>query len=88
MSKPVALVNIGEKGYLSLDLAAVGQGGHSSMPPRQTSINIIAAAITKLEANPFPDRLEGCMTSDGKYLLFSRSGDIFWVKAEVIDTLR
>ncbi|MBD2705204.1 PD40 domain-containing protein [Spirosoma sp. BT702] len=28
------------------------------------------------------------VTSDGKYLFFSRSGDIFWVKTEVINTLR
>jgi hypothetical protein len=28
------------------------------------------------------------VTSDGKYLFFSRSGDIFWVKADVIETLR
>jgi hypothetical protein len=28
------------------------------------------------------------VTSDGKYLFFSRSGDIFWVKAEVIENLK
>lgn len=28
------------------------------------------------------------VTSDGKYLFFSRSGDIFWVSAEAIDKLR
>lgn len=28
------------------------------------------------------------VTSDGKYLFFSRDGEIFWVKAEVIDKLR
>lgn len=36
------------------------------------------------------DAYEFCpfVTSDGKYLFFSRSGDIFWVKAEIIDALR
>ena len=28
------------------------------------------------------------VTSDGKYLFFSRNGDIFWVKADVIQSLR
>lgn len=28
------------------------------------------------------------VTGDGKYLFFSRGGDIFWVKAEVINSLR
>ncbi len=56
--KPVALVGIGEKGYMSLELTATGEGGHSSMPPRQTSIGTIAAAVSKLEQNPFPTRLD------------------------------
>ncbi|WP_019989232.1 M20 family peptidase [Rudanella lutea] len=56
--KPVALVGIGEKGYVSLELTATGEGGHSSMPPRQTSIGIVAAAVAKLEQNPFPARLD------------------------------
>ncbi|GAB3988556.1 hypothetical protein GCM10028807_11470 [Spirosoma daeguense] len=36
------------------------------------------------------DGYEFCpfVTSDGKYLFFSRDGDIFWVKASVIDKLR
>lgn len=36
------------------------------------------------------DAYEFCpfVSRDGKYLFFSRSGDLFWVKAQVIDTLR
>lgn len=63
LDKPIALVGIGEKGYLSLELTATADGGHSSMPPRQTSIGIIAAAINKLEKNPFPSRLDGGLQS-------------------------
>ena len=59
VKKPVALVGISEKGYLTLELTATGQGGHSSMPPAQTSIGALAAAVVKLEQNPFPARLEG-----------------------------
>lgn len=59
VKKPVALVGISEKGYLTLELTATGAGGHSSMPPAQTSIGAVAAAVVKLEQHPFPARLEG-----------------------------
>jgi carboxypeptidase PM20D1 len=59
LKKSVALVGISEKGYLSLELTATGKGGHSSMPPAQTSIGAVAAAVVKLEEHPFPARLEG-----------------------------
>ncbi len=56
---PVALVGTAEKGYLNLELAAESKGGHSSMPPRQTTAGIVAAAVDKLEKNPFPAKLTG-----------------------------
>ena len=59
IQKPVALVGISEKGYLTLELTATGPGGHSSMPPAQTSIGAVAAAVLKLEQHPFPARLAG-----------------------------
>lgn len=59
VNKPVALISIAEKGYLSLELTAIGKGGHSSMPPAQTSIGMVAEAVSKLEHNPFPARLDG-----------------------------
>jgi carboxypeptidase PM20D1 len=56
---PVALVGVAEKGFLSLALSVRSEGGHSSMPPRQTAISILARAITRLEERPFPSRLDG-----------------------------
>lgn len=55
----VALIGTAEKGYLSLELSAEGQGGHASQPPRQTAVGIVAAAVDKLEKNPFPVRMTG-----------------------------
>jgi carboxypeptidase PM20D1 len=55
--RPVALVGVAEKGYLSLRLTAEGTGGHSSMPPAQTAVGVVAAAVARLEADPFPLRL-------------------------------
>nr|UXE46160.1 succinyl-diaminopimelate desuccinylase [uncultured bacterium] len=54
---PVALVGVAEKGYLSLLLTAEGQGGHSSMPPPNTTVGVIAHAVAKLEDNPMPARI-------------------------------
>ncbi|GAB3321801.1 M20 family peptidase [Larkinella ripae] len=58
LSKPVALIGIGEKGYASIEITTVSKGGHSSMPPKQTSIGLVAEAVSKLEKNPFPARLD------------------------------
>jgi carboxypeptidase PM20D1 len=66
--QPVALVGISEKGYLSLVLSATGQGGHSSMPPALTSVGRVAAAVARLEAEPFPARLDGGIGSTLTYL--------------------
>ena len=54
----VALLGVAEKGFLTLELTAKSTGGHASMPPKQTATGVVAAAITKLEASPFPSRLD------------------------------
>jgi len=59
IKKPLAAVGIAEKGYLSVELKVKTAGGHSSTPPAHTAIGILAAAIVKLEAHPFPARLTG-----------------------------
>jgi len=56
---PVALIAVAEKGYLSLELVAESAGGASSMPPEQTTVGILAAAIDKLQKQPFPTRMTG-----------------------------
>ncbi len=56
---PVAYVGIAEKGYATVVLSASGPGGHSSMPPPHTSVGRVAAAVARLEADPFPARIDG-----------------------------
>jgi carboxypeptidase PM20D1 len=56
---PAALVGIAEKGSASLELSAGSPGGHSSMPPKQTAIGIVAAAVHALEDHPMPAALDG-----------------------------
>lgn len=59
IESPVAVVGIAEKGYLTLELTARGDGGHSSVPPPHTAAGILARAITRLEANPLPAEIRG-----------------------------
>lgn len=56
VKKPVAMVGIAEKGYLCLELSVEAGGGHSSMPPAETAIGILSAAIARLERHPMPPR--------------------------------
>jgi carboxypeptidase PM20D1 len=62
VSRPVALVGIAEKGYLSLELTVSAIGGHSSLPPKSTATGILSRALVRLEEGVFPARthfLEG-----------------------------
>lgn len=68
VNRPVALVGIAEKGYLSLELSVTTDGGHSSMPPPQTAVGVLAAAVHRIERNPFPARLSGATRRTLEYL--------------------
>ena len=57
--RPVAMVNVAEKGYLTLTLVATGEGGHSSNPPKVSTIGRLSNALALIEANPFDPRLVG-----------------------------
>ncbi|RLQ20660.1 M20/M25/M40 family metallo-hydrolase [Seongchinamella sediminis] len=63
-----ALIGIAQKGYLSLELRVDGVGGHSSQPPETSNIGILAAAITKLEAAPFPYKLNDALRHQYRWL--------------------
>ncbi len=56
--RPVALLGVSEKGYADLELSSAGDPGHSSAPPKTTSIGAVARAIARLEASPMPAKLE------------------------------
>ena len=49
LNRPIAMVAVAEKGYLSLQLTVETEGGHSSTPPRQTAIGVLGTAINRLE---------------------------------------
>jgi len=58
----VAMIGIAEKGYLTLRLTVDTVGGHSSMPPPEGAIGILAAALARLQADPFPTRMTDATT--------------------------
>ncbi len=63
-----ALIGIAQKGYISLELAMNGVGGHSSQPPEESNIGILAKAITKLEDAQFPYRIHEAVRHQYRYM--------------------
>ena len=59
LDRPLAVVGIAEKGYLSIELKVEAPGGHSSAPPDSTSIEILNEAVGRLLDNPLSSRLDG-----------------------------
>ncbi|MBC2581091.1 M20 family peptidase [Clostridium sp. DJ247] len=57
INDPVALVGVAEKGYLTLELSATDNGGHSALPPKHSAIGKLASAINALEANQFEAKI-------------------------------
>lgn len=52
--KPAALIGVAEKGYISLQITATTEGGHSSRPPRESGAVRIARALVALEEKQMP----------------------------------
>ena len=60
VSKPVALIGIAEKGYLSVELKATATPGHSSMPTQgEGAITMMSAALRRLDGEQLPASLRG-----------------------------
>lgn len=72
VSAPIALVGVAEKGFVTLELTADAAGGHSSLPPPQSAIGIVSAAVARLEQSPMPARLV-----EPTRTLFDRTRDQF-----------
>jgi len=59
---PIAFIALAEKGFLTLNLDAKAEGGHSSIPPRATAVGKISKAIARLEENRLPASLVAPVT--------------------------
>jgi carboxypeptidase PM20D1 len=51
LDERAAVIGIAEKGYVSVELSVETSGGHSSVPPPQSAVGILSAAIQRLERN-------------------------------------
>lgn len=59
LEQPLALIGVGEKGYVNVSFRANFEGGHSSMPPPVTAIGAMSRALSELEAHPMPSAIGG-----------------------------
>ena len=57
VEKPLAVIGIAEKGYVSIELTCNYASGHSSMPDKETTIGKLSKAIVKIERNSMPSKL-------------------------------
>ena len=57
VDKTVAMINLAEKGFASFELTVETKGGHSSQPPKENTIGMLAQAIVDLENNQLPYKL-------------------------------
>lgn len=57
VERPVALIGLAEKGRVTLEITANGEGGHSALPPILTAVGKLGAALHRLESNQMPRRL-------------------------------
>ncbi|NP_001032448.2 N-fatty-acyl-amino acid synthase/hydrolase PM20D1.1 precursor [Danio rerio] len=55
LNEPAALIGVSEKGQTTVKLSVSTPPGHSSMPPRESSIGILASAVARLEKNRMPN---------------------------------
>ncbi len=68
LGKPLAMIGVAEKGYTTLELTAeLKEGGHSSMPPKETAIGLLSNAILTLQNKPFPSKIDGATESLFRY---------------------
>lgn len=69
LEPPLAMIGLAEKGYLTLDLEVdLPEGGHSSMPPAETAIGLLARSIDRLQGSPSPARLDGATRGLFEYI--------------------
>lgn len=59
ITKTIAFISTAEKGDMNIEMAVFQKGGHSSVPPKETAIDILSKAIIKLNKHPMPARLQG-----------------------------
>ncbi|WP_045593354.1 M20 family peptidase [Vibrio vulnificus] len=63
-----ALIGIAQKGFVSLEIAINGVGGHSSQPGTESNIVALAKAVTKVEAAQFPYKIHDAVRYQYRFM--------------------
>lgn len=81
--RPVAMICVAEKGNLCVELTVeAGEAGHSSAPPKEGAISILADALVRLHRAPFPAH------ADSLQLLFGAlRGGFKWPMQMIVSNL-
>jgi len=58
VKRPVAMIGVAEKGYVTFELSVEKTGGHSSIPAKETAIDILSKALYKLRSKQIPTSLQ------------------------------
>lgn len=53
VKRPIAVVGIGEKGFMNVELTARAGGGHASTPVVPSAVGQLCRAVARCEAHPF-----------------------------------
>ncbi|MEI7628487.1 MAG: M20/M25/M40 family metallo-hydrolase [Bacteroidota bacterium] len=69
LKRPVALIAVAEKGYMSFNLTVEQHGGHSSTPAPETAIDILAKGLVHLREKQMPYQFQPVIKE-----LFNRIG--------------
>ena len=54
LGRPIALLGVVQKGYASFDMSVQLEGGHSSMPAKETAIDILSKALVNIRKEQMP----------------------------------
>lgn len=80
MGRPIAFIAIAEKAYATLKVEARAPGGHSSAPPGDTAVHVLARAIDRIASDPFPL----LFTGPGADSIRALSGDAPFLQRAII----
>ncbi len=59
ISKPIASIGVSEKGYMSATLTVEMEGGHSSIPEKETAVTVLNNALYNISKKPMKADISG-----------------------------
>jgi len=91
---PVIYIGVVEKGWTTLELTVNGDQSHSSAPPRESTIGILAKAVSKLEKHRSPAKFSSGPEYDSMSYLAPHASFLFkmvlsnlWLFKDVVSSV-